>query len=824
MGGLGLVPVCAVAWALAAAAAEAPSAATAAEGQAPTRVTVHLDRSLGRTSPLVYGLSLPAPGTPGAGAFLPELLRNGSFEQAALVGPKPMPPGWSKSPGWQLFAVGGRHVIVCSEREHDEPLVLLARRYWRSYRLTLTGRKIDGPGGLCVLMEVQDGQNHVRWTLGANGNRQHVLETVGEGKPRLLAEPVAGRIETGRCYHIEMSLRDRMLSCSLDGRLIHHVGTGRFKFAGIGLGAADSTAEYFHLAAYEPKDRPLFLLDNPARADLDSLGNDWAPLRSEGNKVGFAWDPLYPLNGHFSQCIKVHGYAGGDAGIAQGGIPVAAGTTYRGRLHLRGTATGKLTVSLRSRTGHLLASQALPDPEGVWKPCDFALKPAASDPQASFCITVAGQGSVWVDDASLAPDGAASTHALRSDIVAALRALRPTLLCWPVGPGSAHYNWRRGVGPRETRPPVPVTDGFRRAYEPARGDFGTDEFLALCRDLGAEPVLVLNPRLGTPALLEWLDYCNGKPTSPMGKLRAGNGHPDPYGVRFWLVGPERSDELGAKPYAIMAGELARDVRGFRPDPQLILWADPTAGGARPAAANGQTSPLVTHLADRARWPLLAGSATLADGMATQVRALREPTGSPALLGLAPPRGPEADAYRVGLLLNALAREGGPRAIATCGCAPAAAQEGTAPLALPGLSRDGLAAWTLFRSLPQGELVQADVCAPDGSGERPDVVAERAGGGELVVRIVTPAESERAFRIRIEGLGGRRLAEHASHQVVGPAAQGFAAAPKVVGPAAQGIAAAPKNEQLPVRASEVEVSVRRGETVHAIILRLEGGQP
>jgi alpha-N-arabinofuranosidase len=33
-------------------------------------------------------------------------------------------------------------------------------------------------------------------------------------------------------------------------------------------------------------------------------------------------------------------------------------------------------------------------------------------------------------------------------------------------------------------------------------------------------------------------YCNGPADSPIGRLRAQNGHPEPYGVRLWEVGNE----------------------------------------------------------------------------------------------------------------------------------------------------------------------------------------------------------------------------------------------------------------------------------------------
>ena len=45
---------------------------------------------------------------------------------------------------------------------------------------------------------------------------------------------------------------------------------------------------------------------------------------------------------------------------------------------------------------------------------------------------------------------------------------------------------------------------------------------------------------GTPEeAAQWIEYCNGPASSPMGKLRAANGHPAPYNVaKHWEAGNE----------------------------------------------------------------------------------------------------------------------------------------------------------------------------------------------------------------------------------------------------------------------------------------------
>jgi len=94
------------------------------------------------------------------------------------------------------------------------------------------------------------------------------------------------------------------------------------------------------------------------------------------------------------------------------------------------------------------------------------------------------------------------------------------------------------VGPRDARPTW-VNLSWKNEPEPS--DFGTDEFVQFCRNLGAEPSLTVNVegRGATPEeAAAWVEYCNGPATSKYGAMRAANGHPAPYRVKYWEVGNE----------------------------------------------------------------------------------------------------------------------------------------------------------------------------------------------------------------------------------------------------------------------------------------------
>jgi alpha-N-arabinofuranosidase len=82
-----------------------------------------------------------------------------------------------------------------------------------------------------------------------------------------------------------------------------------------------------------------------------------------------------------------------------------------------------------------------------------------------------------------------------------------------------------------------------------------------------------------------VEYANGSATTPMGRLRAANGHAKPYGIRYWGIGNEM---WGDWQYGYMAldqwiakqGQFARTMR--RADSSIVL----VAPGAMPDAMTG----------------------------------------------------------------------------------------------------------------------------------------------------------------------------------------------------------------------------------------------
>jgi alpha-N-arabinofuranosidase len=103
-------------------------------------------------------------------------------------------------------------------------------------------------------------------------------------------------------------------------------------------------------------------------------------------------------------------------------------------------------------------------------------------------------------------------------------------LRWPGGCDAHLFNWKLTVGPLETRP---------------KQAFGLAEFLAVARDIGAEPVITVSEYSGSENdaadLVEYLNAPVGRNANggiDWAAVRAAQGHPEPYGVKWFEFGNE----------------------------------------------------------------------------------------------------------------------------------------------------------------------------------------------------------------------------------------------------------------------------------------------
>ncbi|TBL70393.1 alpha-L-arabinofuranosidase C-terminal domain-containing protein [Paenibacillus thalictri] len=174
--------------------------------------------------------------------------------------------------------------------------------------------------------------------------------------------------------------------------------------------------------------------------------------------------------------------------------------------------------------------------------------------------------SVWDDQSPQADD-----IGNRLDVIQAVKELGVPVVRWPGGCYVDLYDWRDGVGPRETRPTR--VNWHWGGLESNK--FGTDEFLQWCEKAGTEPYVNVN--LGTGTLVEslrWIDYCNGAGETADAQWRQANGRAEPYNVKLWGIGNEtwgdwEAGRLNARDYAHKLANWAQFYKKYDSSLRLL---------------------------------------------------------------------------------------------------------------------------------------------------------------------------------------------------------------------------------------------------------------
>ncbi|MEO5891334.1 MAG: alpha-L-arabinofuranosidase C-terminal domain-containing protein [Ferruginibacter sp.] len=253
------------------------------------------------------------------------------------------------------------------------------------------------------------------------------------------------------------------------------------------------------------------------------------------------------------------------------GINTIKGDTYNLSFfaHTDSRYRGQVKASLRSEDGTILASCTIPSIGGnLWKKYTGKLLAKKSAGKAKFFLSFAGAGTVWLDMVSLFP---AKTYlnrpnGLRLDLAQYIADLKPAFVRWPGGCFVEGINventpnWKKSLGPIQNRPGTYSVWGYW-----STDGFGYHEYLQFCEDIDAAALYVFNIgvscdfRSGTfvpdekvdsviADILDGIEYAVGPVGSKYGKLRAANGHPNPFPLKFIEVGNEQSGPRYAARY------------------------------------------------------------------------------------------------------------------------------------------------------------------------------------------------------------------------------------------------------------------------------------
>jgi alpha-N-arabinofuranosidase len=319
--------------------------------------------------------------------------------------------------------------------------------------------------------------------------------------------------------------------------------------------------------------------------ETDFRERPWRPCGAT-NRAEFTADRDDPVSGDVSQRIAVKDGTPCTVGIAQDGIAVEKGKACEFSCYLRQKGVeGPVQVRLH-REGKELASCTF-EAGGAWKKYHARLVPKETETNATLSITFGGPGTLWLDNASLMPED--NVGGWRKDVVEAVKALKPGVIRFGGSalddPNLGDFEWKDTIGDPDKRKPFRAWGGLQQTGP------GLEEIVQFCRLVDAEPLICVRVSKRKPEdAAEEVQYFNGAADTPMGKRRAANGHAEPYHVKYWQVGNERSG-------ADYEGRLAAFCKAMKEaDPAVVLLSSyPTAGVLR--AAGGDLGYVCPHQYD-----------------------------------------------------------------------------------------------------------------------------------------------------------------------------------------------------------------------------------
>jgi len=244
------------------------------------------------------------------------------------------------------------------------------------------------------------------------------------------------------------------------------------------------------------------------------------------------------------------------------GINAVKGATYDLSFYTHSDQSykGPLTVMLLSQNGSVLASKTFTSiADGDWKKHSCVLIPSVTDGKARFAFSFGSTGNLWFDFVSLFPRKTFKNrpNGVRADLGQYLADLKPAFIRWPGGcfvegiNVESAPNWKSSIGKLEKRPGTYSVWGYWSS-----DGFGYHEYLQFCEDISSDALYVFNAgvscefRSGTfikdedlqPVIddvLDAVEYALGPVTSKWGKVRAANGHPKPFPLKYIEVGNEQ---------------------------------------------------------------------------------------------------------------------------------------------------------------------------------------------------------------------------------------------------------------------------------------------
>jgi alpha-N-arabinofuranosidase len=294
-----------------------------------------------------------------------------------------------------------------------------------------------------------------------------------------------------------------------------------------------------------------------AKGGIKLVGKN--PLNVPKNETG------NQINDALTTCLMLNvDNAGQGAGVSNSGfwgIAVLPDLAYNGSFYAKSDAKKDQVLDVMligNDNQQIFAKSEVTIKAGGWKKYSFSFrtdKAVAKTKDAKFVILAHNPGNYFFNLVSLFPPTYKNrANGNRADIMQMLADLHPTFLRMPGGNFlegdyfNTRFKWQETLGPLEQRPGHQGCWGYR-----ASDGLGLLEFLEWCEDLNIEPLLAvyagyslagdhIEPgNLLEPYVKDALDeieYVTGSVHTRWGAVRAKDGHPAPFKLKYIEIGNE----------------------------------------------------------------------------------------------------------------------------------------------------------------------------------------------------------------------------------------------------------------------------------------------
>ncbi len=443
----------------------------------------------------------------------------------------------------------------------------------RDYEITLEVRRLEGTGAVLIGMRDQNRErmltNRLYCYMGSDHNTSHKLE-LSTGwvwhtpfVKTAVSDVFSGTLPTGKWVKVRIRCEGKHLTAWVEGNKIFDRRIENCPMDGaVTLGGEDCRVTFRNIEVTALDTVILEANLNPVR--------HWFFV-GEGSVQAIHANAL-----NHNVALHIHS-TGKWAGIEQRrNYTIRRTDPLKGSVYLRGTA-GEVYVQLLDGK-KIISEQRLRGISEAWKEYPLELVSRRDVSLATLRILVKSVADLYIDQVSFMHHSSIDNQGFRVELTDAAKALRPAILRWPGGSFVEHYYFENGIGKQSERKGILRWDDF----DPL--SFGTDEFIAFCRKVGAEPQIVVpigyhnyagyvpdkdGKRDWLQRALDWMEYCNGDAdTTEWGRKRAANGHPEPYRVKYWEIDNEVW-KMDPKLYAEITRLFSIEMKKRYPEIKII---------------------------------------------------------------------------------------------------------------------------------------------------------------------------------------------------------------------------------------------------------------